>query len=305
MLYLRSLFLIILFSICLLWSKDKVNDLQSRDNLSFDEEKIILSLPRIKTVQSITLGYEHFVSTILWFRTLHYFGSKFEAKEKMPWFSHMCELVTELDPRARHVFESCATLMSWIAREPKRTILLLSKGITHDDDYWRYYYLRGFVYWYFLEEFDHAQADFKYGSRLKDSPVFLSSLASRLMSHGNDIGSAISFLQTAIEQSADEMSRVALEERLMLAYVSRDIFYIEMAYEKYISDFNLKPESIHVLVEKGYLKSIPVDPFGEEYYIEKNSDLIMSHKGGRGLKFHGKTAKTGIAKQEGWVSNEE
>jgi tetratricopeptide (TPR) repeat protein len=263
-----------------------------------------LYLPRIEAVRAVTLGYEHFISTLLWFRTLHYFGSQFEAKEAMPWFSHMCDLVTELDPGGRHVFEFCGTLVSWIAREPQRCISLLSKGIEHDPSYWRYYYLRGFTYWYFLEDMEAARADFEYASRLPDAPVFLSSLASRLISASGDVENAIAFLRAGIETTEDETAKKALEERLHLAYVSRDISLLDKVTEKYRLDTGRYPESIEVLLSDNYLRSMPIDPWGDPYQYDAAGAEFSSANGRKGLNFPGKTARTGIASQEGWVSNE-
>ncbi len=263
-----------------------------------------LYLPKIEAVKATTLGYEHFVSTVLWFNTIHYFGSQFETKKAMPWFSHMCDLVTELNPKGRHVFEFCGTLVSWIAREPNRCIAILSKGIKHDPDYWRYYYLRGFTYWYFLEDLDTARKDFEFAAKLPDAPVFLSSLASRLISASGDVESAIAFLKASIKSTRDERAKNALKERIRLAYVTREIGVLEEIIKTYHNEQGHTPESLDDLLLKGYVKFFPHDPYGDPYQYDANTNEVFSLKGKKGLHFPGKTAKTGIAKKEAWVSNE-
>jgi hypothetical protein len=286
-------------------SRNIFKSIQNENSMLLDREVVPLYLPKLEAVKSITLGYEQFASTILWFTTVHYFGSQFEAKKSMPWFGHMCELVTELDPRARHVFEFCGTLLSWIAREPKRCINLLTRGIENDPEHWRYYYLRGFTYWYFLEDMERAKNDLVYASKIKDAPLFLSSLAARLISTHDDIGNAISFLKASIENTEDPNAKAALEERLQLAYVSNDIRRLMRLIENYEGVYQKKPESLLRLVEEGYLSAVPFDPFGEAYLYDFDSGEIFSNQGRKGLYFAGKTAKTGFAKKEGWVSNED
>lgn len=284
-------------------SKNQITE-TAKDNTIAYKDSAPLYLPRINAVKSVTLGYEHTVSTLLWFSTLNYFGEKFQEKKSMPWFSHMCELVTELDPKGKHVFEFCGTLLSWIARQPGRSIAILSKGIESDPDYWRYYYLRGFSYWYFLEDFDRARSDFEYAARIPGAPTFLASLASRLIVAGGDVKSAIAFLRAGIETSSDEVAKAALEDRLKLAYVSRDIEAIEEIIQNYKLKSGTYPESLESLVHESYFSMLPVDPYGDVYQYNFETKEVTSLQGKKGLHFPGKTAKTGIASKEGWISNE-
>lgn len=297
------IFLIFIFSISIIYySRNSVLSIRKDKSQLYDT--VPLYLPDIKAVKFISLGYNSFLASLFWFKTIDYFGSQFASKQSMPWFSYMCELVTELDPKSKHVFEFCGTLMSWIAREPKRCVSLLTRAIEEDGTYWRYYYLRGFTYWYFLEDFHSAKSDFEYASKLPDAPIFLSSLASRLISHSGDIESAIAFLKSGIESSDDVITRKALEERLQLAYVSRDISKLKMVYLKFKDNTGREPNSIEELIAPGYLLSVPIDPYGKPYIYDFESKEFYSEKGKRGLHFPGKTAKTGIAVKEGWESNE-
>lgn len=264
-----------------------------------------LYLPRLNVVKAVTLGYENFTANLLWFVTLNYFGEKFETNGRMPWFSHMCELVTALDPGSRHVFEFCGTLMSWVGREPKRSTALLSEGIKADPNYWRYYYLRAFNYWYFLEDLGNAKADLQRAVTLPNAPLFLKSLLSRLMVHGDQIDSAVSFLQASIENSRDQHAKSALQQRLKEALVARDIRKLEKAVAIYKSKNNINPTALENLVTENILSAIPVDPYGDPYSYNQQTGEVNSVQGRKGLYFPGKTAKTGLAAREGWLSNEQ
>lgn len=284
------------------YSRDNIQFIQVQNSPTTDQTP--LYLPKREAVKLITLGYEQFFSNILWFTTLNYFGSKIELNQKLPWFSHMCELVTDLDSKATHVFEFCSTLMSWITREPRRSTELLNKAIENDPEYWRYYYLRGFNYWYFLEELDNAANDFKTAATLENAPLFLSSLASRLLV-SKDEDSAIKFLMISIQNTKEEHAKKALQDKLQLAYVSRDIRYLNKEIHKFNEKHFRNPFSISELVSEGFIRIVPNDPYGEPYLYDHTNGKVQSASGGVGLQFHGKTAKTGFARHENWVSNEE
>ena len=264
-----------------------------------------LYLPKKSAVKSVTLGYEHFVSTVLWFSTLNYFGEKFIKKDSMPWFNHMCDLVTDLDPKARHVYEFCGTLLSWIAKEPENSNIIMTKAIKDDPNYWRYYYLRGFNNWYFLNDLSLAKSDFEAASQKPDAPSFLVSMASRLMVHEGDEESAIAFLKASYVRTSDPSAKQAIAEKLNLAVVARDIRILKEAVQVYKNQHANYPKSLQDLIDLKLIKEIPTDPFGEAYVFDVALGTIRSTKGGEGLAFKGKTAAkaTGETTQTSQVSD--
>ena len=187
------------------------------------EERPPIYLPRVEAVKLVSLGYNKAFSNIFWFTTLNYFGTKFKAKESMPWFSHMCEVVTSLDPKAKHVFEFCGTLLSWIGRDVDSSNKILTSGILEDPTYWKYFYLRGFNNWYFKEDFVKAREDMETASRLPNAPTALAGLASSIISSNQSPEAAISFLKNSINMTKDVLAKEALEAKLKLAIVRKDI----------------------------------------------------------------------------------
>ena len=252
----------------------------------------------MRYVKLITLGYDQFASDILWFNTLNYFGKQFEGNKDLHWFGHMCELVSSLDEKARHVYEFCATLLSWVAKEPQKSAELLSKAISAEPDYWRYRYLRGFNYWYFLDRRDLAQKDLSYAAKLKDAPPFLASLASRLMASDDHPRTAIAFLKDLIENTNDRHAKQALKEKLKLAQISYDLHILREKAAEYQAKYGAAPKSFSELVEAKMLRGIPLDPYGRAYRIDRESGEIRSKSGEQGLEFFGKTAKTGLARHD-------
>ena len=153
----------------------------SRFSVSAPEQEP-LYLPAIEKVKLVTLGFDNLASDLLWFNTINYFGKQIQAHKDFRWLSHMCSLVTDLDPKAVHVFEFCSTMLSWVAKQPKESEQLLSKAIDKKPEYWRYLSLRGFTRWYSLEDKTSALADLSQASKLPEAPHSLASIAYILMS---------------------------------------------------------------------------------------------------------------------------
>ena len=174
-----------------------------------------LYLPSGEGLGILSVGYRNALSHLLWFRTISYFGKQFKGDRNYQWLAHMCDLVTTLNPGARHVFEFGAMMLAWEVNQPKRSIALLDKAIAAEPDYWRYYYLRGFTRYYFLDDPAGASVDFARSAKCPEAPAFVASLAARKMVQaGEDPESAIQFLVEMINNSSDATVRAALEKKL-------------------------------------------------------------------------------------------
>jgi hypothetical protein len=176
-----------------------------------------LYLPESKYVKLVTLGFDNAASDLIWFQTINYFGKQYKANSDFKWLYLMCDLVSSLDARQKHVYEFCGTLLSWMAKQPELSNQILTKGIAAMPQWWRLYYLRSFNNWYFLENMEVAQADLSHASRLPEAPLFLTKIASRMMIAGNNPQLAVDYLRDLIRNTRDKNVASALTERLKLA----------------------------------------------------------------------------------------
>lgn len=261
-----------------------------------EKERPPLYLPSAKYVKMITLGYQDLAADLLWFSTVNYFGKQYLEKKDFNWLYHRCDLVTKLDPHADHVYEFCATLLSWVARRPDQSTAILDRAVQARPDAWRFHYLRGFNYWYFDQDFDRAREELTTAARLPGAPPFLASLASRLMVRSNDIDNAVNFITDMVQHAKDPSAKEALTDKLKRAYISRNERLISQAAAQFQEQFGRKPADINELVGAHLLAQIPPDNFGGTYRLNQNTGEPETTSGEKGLEFYGKTAETGIYK---------
>ena len=53
---------------------------------------------------------------------------------------------------------------------------------------------------------------------------------------------------------------------------------IESARDAYLKKHGIQPESLNGLLEKGYLKELPIDPYGGTFYLDKNGQVRSTSK---------------------------
>ena len=288
-----AIFLLTVF-LCLKYSRTYLRAQQSVISQGA-ESREPLYLPSVSYVRLLTFGFDGLFSDILWFNTLNYFGKQFRGEKDYRWLAHMCDLVSSLDSKASHVYEFCATLLSWVAREPEKSNKILTKAIQIDSNNWRYLYLRGFNYWYFLDRKDLAREDIQQAASIQGAPVFLSSLASRLIAVQEDPRLAFEFLQDAASRTKDNNAKSALIEQAKLAKMALDIRALKNKIQDYENKYGQKPQSWGDLLAKGLMQGIPLDPFGSAYVLDSSSLEISSLSGRKPLSWTAKTAETGLA----------
>lgn len=241
-----------------------------------------LYLPDTKTVRLATLGFDAFFSDVIWFSTMNYFGKQFKNNGDYKWLDQRCQVVLELQPKAKERYDFCATLLSWSAKDVEASNEILAKAIRQFPDDWRFYYLRGFNYWYFQKDEQAGARELKTAASLPGAPEMLPRLTAKLLS--SDPGAAVEFLSDSLKRTADPVARQALQERLQEAKLSFDLQLLNKLVQNFERDTGRLPMHLSELQEAGILKFIPKDPFGGEYLVDRKSKTVVSTSGKKGLE---------------------
>lgn len=207
----------LLFCTCLLasggYALHQLHELSPRENNEEEKMKEVLYIPDGTALDVLSFGYKNVLSDILWFKTVSYFGKHYKSDQDYTWLSHMCSLITDLNPHAEHVFSFCSTMLSWEVKQPKAAHALISKAIATSPYYWRNYYLRGFISMYFLDDPNGAKEDFTLAAKLPNAPAFVARLAASKMSL-SDPQAAVDFLTQMLRTTEDPNQRASLEDKL-------------------------------------------------------------------------------------------
>lgn len=235
-----------------------------------------LYLPSGKGLQALSFGYENVLADVLWFNTINYFGKHHRSDQNYRWLAHMCNLVSDLNPRALHVYDFCGTMLAWEANSAQASVDLFSKAIAQFPDEWKLYYQRGFAYMFFLKDTERAQADFLKSATLPGAHSLVKRLAAKRLAASESADAAIEFLTDLLQGEKDPAEKSALESRLREAYYERDFQLLERARDMYKQKTGQFPARLQDLADSGILQSEFKDPFGGSYVIDPNSGEIAS-----------------------------
>ena len=236
-------------------------------------------LPKAEYLRPMSLGFANVLADILWFRAINYFGLHYRSDRLYPWLAHMCDLVTDLDPRAEHVYRFAGVILPWESGEADEGIRLLEKGTRTFPDSWLLNYWLGFNYYFFKSDFAKAAFYLDRAASLPGAHPNAARLAALLYERQYGPETALAFL-SEMERNADsDQMREVVRRNIIEARLADDIERLNDAVTAYRNEFGRIPASVAALVEAGLISQPPVEPFGGSYVIDPRSGTVSSSSG--------------------------
>ncbi|HIE05348.1 MAG TPA: hypothetical protein EYP58_00960 [bacterium (Candidatus Stahlbacteria)] len=212
-------------------------------------------------------GFDILVANLVWLRAIQYYGQHVLTDYQYEWLPHIFNILTKLDPLFINGYRFGGVIISEDAQNPKEAKVLLKRGIVHNPLRWELPFDIGFICYTIDKDYHNAAKYFKLAA-LREGPQ---GRAIRFAAH--------SFRKAKEWRRAKDLWREVMknathERKIELA--QRSICYIRVDEEiedlmKVITKFQIRekrrPEDLGELVEKGYIREIPDEPFGGRYLL--------------------------------------
>lgn len=250
-----------------------------RDLRAHTELAELVYLPPTRFLRAVSLGYEQALANVLWFRTISYFGRHYQSDRIYPWLASMCNVVTDLDPRAEHVYRFGGVILPWEADRIDDGIALLEKGVRNLPDSWQLQYMLGFSYYFFSDDLSAASQALRTASLLPGAPDFVSRLAASVDAAYRGPRSAVEFLAEVERHDANGEMRGIIHARIRELTMSSDIDSLEAAVRVFRERTGRAPADLGELVSTGVVAAIPAEPFGGQYMLDPASGHVVSTSG--------------------------
>ncbi len=224
-------------------------------------------LPRAELLRPLSLGYHNVLADILWFRAISYFGKHYRSDRTYPWLAHICELVTDLDPQAEHVYRFAGLILPWEAGDIDGGIAILEKGTRAIPTSWGLAYYLGFTHFFFKNDFAAAARHLRRAATLPGAHPGIARLAAILTTEAAGPATTMAFLRD-LEQNLDSPQvRGVLQRNLRETAAAAALTSLNSAIAAYTSAAGAPPRTLEQVVAAGHLRSIPIDPFGGKFEI--------------------------------------
>jgi hypothetical protein len=224
-------------------------------------------LPRADLLRPLSLGYHNVLADILWFRAISYFGKHYRSDRTYPWLAHICDLVTDLDPRAEHVYQFAGLILPWEAGEVDAGIRILEKGVRAIPDSWGLAYYLGFTHFFFKNDSDVAAAHLQRAVRLPGAHPGVARLATIVTTEASGPETAMAFLRD-LEQNLDsEQVRRVIHRNMQESAAAVALRHLDSQIVAYTKATGRAPQTLNEMIDAGFLQEVPRDPMGGHFEI--------------------------------------
>jgi hypothetical protein len=198
----------------------------------------------------------------------------------------MCDLVTDLDPRAEHVYRFAGVILPWEAGDADAGIRLLEKGIRTFPESWMMHYWLGFNYYFFKSDFRQAATYMRRAAELPDAHPNAARLAALLYRQEYGAETASEFLREMERNTDDPQMHEVVQRHLLEARLTEDLEQLTHAVGIYRARFERVPTALHDLVESGIVAALPPEPFGGAYRLDPTTGVVTSSSGQMPSRLH-------------------
>ena len=229
----------------------------------------------------MALSFDVLLADVYWIRALqHYGGTKRseDGEKRYDLLGPLLDIATTLDPRFNAAYRFGAIFLTEGypngPGQPGLAIALLQKGIEEMPDKWEYYMDIGFIYYWWLQDYDTAAAWFEKAADVPGASWWLRSLAANTLATGGSRASSRRLWQQMYDTADNDWIRNESARRLTQLRALDDIDELIGAAQRFIAQSGRPPRSWEELIEAGLLAGFPVDPTGRPYVIDGTSGTI-------------------------------
>jgi tetratricopeptide (TPR) repeat protein len=255
------------------------NIVANKESIAAQREELLLRSGKL--LKKLSLGYDALLADIYWTRAVQYNGGTLEkGGSDFSLLAPLLDVTTDLDPRLDIAYQFGAIFLSERspagAGRPDEAVLLVRKGIAANPTNWRLYYHLGFVYYWYLHDYQHASQAFWDGSKIPGALPWMSAMAAHIAETGGSRETS-RFMWTQIYQTTKDASvRANALAHLQALRALDDLGLLKTFVEKYKQRTGRAPSSVQDLVNAGLLLGVPQDPGGYPYVLDHNGEPAVN-----------------------------
>ncbi len=232
-------------------------------------------------VKRIALGYDRLLADFYWMRAIQYYGRRDEADKRLVRYKNLwalLDITTTLDPDLLDAYRVGSSFLSWEeplgAGQPRQGIRLLDKGIQAHPQQWELWFDKGFIYYWYLMDFETAGNIWLSASRLPDTPHYMESLAAVTLSKGGAIETARALWRQQYETSTREDVKETARNHLISIQVAEELWTLESLLQAFWERTGSFPPSLGDLVREQRGRYAIADPLGTPYDYDAETGTV-------------------------------
>lgn len=238
-------------------------------------------VPTTTVVKAASADQKELVGALLVMKVLMYFGGLVEKQQNelpippdYPAMSRMIHGAVQLDPYNMDAYYFGQAILVWDVGKVEIANELLDYGMRFRTWDWYLPYFAGFNHAFFLKDYAGAARYYEQAGKLSGSDLF-KNLAGRYLQESGKTDLALAYLYAMEKGEKNPAIKKSFRTRIM---AFQEVSRIEIARDRYRQTVGRLPATVEVLIQEGYLRSPPVDPYGGRFYLGPDGRVATTSK---------------------------
>ena len=243
----------------------------------------LLYVPSGKVIERLVLSFDALASDVYWIRAIqHYGGTKrsTDPNKKYHLLNPLLDLTTTLDPLFNIAYRFGAIFLAEPypggPGRPDQAVSLLKKGLAAQPRKWQYMQDIGFVYYWWMKDYNMAAEWFQRASRIEGAPWWLKTLAATTLAQGGDRAASRLLWEQLYETADQDWLRNEAQRRLLQLAALDDIDQLEAAASQYATRYGSRPRRWEDMIRARLLPGHPADPTGTPYVLSPDGKISVA-----------------------------
>ncbi len=246
-----------------------------------DSENELLYIPSGAVLERMALSFDSLLADVYWIRALQVYGGtrRSDGEEKnYDLLGPLLDITTTLDPEFNAAYRFGAIFLTEaFPNGPGRTdlaVALLKKGIERKPERWEYYMDIGFIYYWWVQDYEQAAEWFDRAADVPGASWWLRSLAANTLAAGGSRESSRMLWRQLYDSADSDWIRTEATRRLTQLQALDEIDQLIAAARRFYELESRPPASWQELVDARMLSGIPLDPTARPYVIDSVNGTI-------------------------------
>ena len=172
----------------------------------------VMYLPSSEFMDIASLRYDNLAADLLWFKAVQYYGGYMMAQNGIRLFTHLADVITDLDPKFKGAYKLSALIISQDLGDFEAGVSLMEKGLRNNpDDFWMAYEM-GFMHYIGGRDYEKAEKYFRHAATLPGADGRAARFAADAARKGGNYEAAIALWSEVAENSDNRVMREMAEK---------------------------------------------------------------------------------------------
>ena len=241
----RAIIAILLFIIVIMLAFVIQNHEFSKDRPANE----LIYFPSGKYVEKLTLEFRSITADILWLQAIQYYGQHALTDREFEHLYKLFDVITMLDPHFLQCYVFGATIVTYDQRAPDLGMQLLDKGMLNMPHSWEIPFIKGFLYYVYMRDYDKARVWFTFASTKPDAPYYCREFAASALMRKGDYRTSLNMWSRIYASSDNKYSREKAHLNIVMI--------LKRHYNQYYMEHNVNETKAYISRELGSMDFIP------------------------------------------------